>query len=385
MTHKPTVSVVIPYCNRPDHLRLVLMALTEQDADMASVEIIIGCTEQDSTLREVIPPFRDRLRISCATEDGQWNVSRARNLGFTRAAGDILLLLDCDMLLPRSFITTLCDGYDPALDDTAIIGQMLGYDANANITSCALDSYERYRDLHLAGNSRQGLPEDQRWKLPKNIPWSMCRSALIAIPRRLIGRHDLYFDQAFRGWGAEDLEWGYRLTRCNIGFVFADELWGIHLPHRRDVQLNFAQQEANYCRFLTKWPCFEVEVVTRFGDYLANNHYQDLTSILRSVRGTAASVNVLELSVNETRHLVFGAIEDANGRILNMEEIGIETGISGAHEVTRLPLVGLRLPYSDEYAHSAYLMKALRKAPDIFLDLVCSEAKRVAKRAIHLY
>lgn len=209
----------------------------------------------------------------------------------------------------------------------------------------------------------------------------MCRSALIAIPKRLIERHDLYFDETFRGWGAEDLEWGYRLTRCHIDLAFADDLWGIHLPHTRDVQSNFAQQQANYDRFLMKWPCFDVELVTRFGEQIANSLYGDFTSILHSVRDAAAAVNVLELSVNDARYLALGAIENSDGRILNMDEIAI----ADAHVVRRLPLLGMRLPYSNEYAHSAYLMKALRRAPDTCLDIICAEATRVSKRAIRLY
>ena len=380
MVERPQFSVVIPYCDRLPYIERVLRALGDQDIGLAHYEIVIGCLEYSPALLEILRLLPSELRIRCVMTRLPWNVSRARNIALTQAGGEVLLLLDSDMLLPRSFLRTLRDRYDLVRKHTAVIAQMLNYSAETDVELGRLGGYEYYRDTYLAKNCRDGLGVDARWTYQRRIPWSLCWTASIAVSRTVLEEHSLYFDESFTGWGAEDIEWGYRLQRHGVALVFADDLWAIHLPHKRDAGRNFAEQERNYDRLLCKWPCFDVEMVTRFGA-VANQRFDALVAAWDAVRGAGQLVNVVEFSVGTARNLALGAISDATGRLVNAAEI---PDITAATVISKLPLLGLRLPFEIQSIDRAYLLPSLRTVPDFARNLILSESQRISNSTVIL-
>lgn len=381
MNGHPHITVVIPYWNRLPYLERVLQALCEQDIESDDFEIVIGSLEHSAPLAAILAALPADIRTRCIMSREPWNVSRARNIALAHATGDVVLLLDADMLLPRSFLRALRDNYDLARRSCAVVGQMLNYSAYAEVSEENLRSYEFYRDAYLAHNCRVGLGVDMRWTNPRRILWSLCWSALIAIPRRLLEEHRLYFDHMFTGWGAEDLEWGYRLQQAGIAIQFADELWGIHLPHVRSVRKNCAQQERNYHRFLCKWPCFEVELVTRFGDAFVNERFDELAAAWLSACGSGETVQSVEFALGDSRCLALGAVADASGRLLNADQI---PGIKEAQIIRQNSLLGLRLPYADRSLHTSYLLPSLRDVPSNLQSLIRSESERISTETVLL-
>jgi len=379
MTKRPHFSVVIPYYNRLPYLQRALKALSEQDVQFEDFEIVIGCLEYSESLSRALTDLPLALRARCIMTREPWNVSRARNLAFAHAEGDVLLILDADMLLPRSFLRYLRDNYDLAHRNCAVVGQMLNYSAYTPVTEENLSSYESYRDAYLSRNRRDGLGVDGRWTRQRRIPWSLCFTALMALPRRLVEQYSLYFDETFAGWGAEDLEWGYRLQRSGIPILFADELWGMHLPHLRCVSKNRAEQEQNYHRLLCKWPCFEVEIVTRFGVFFANQQFDELACAWQGVCGNGQTVFSVEFSFGGSRRLAVGVVADASGRLLNTDQI---PNIDEATIIRRVPLLGLRLPYADHSLHTAYLLRSLRNVPSDLYTLIRSESDRISGETV---
>src|SRR6185312_3725276 len=375
MLPRPRISVVIPYFNRLPYIERVLQSLAEQDAATDQLEIVIVSLEYSAALLKVVSSLPEGLKVRCVLVREPWNVSRARNVGFANASGEVVLLLDSDMLLPRSFMSKLIGEHDPSGKRAVVVCQMLNYSAYTDVLTEELGEYSYYRDTYLARNCREGLRNDSRWDSARSIPWSLCWTALLAVPRDLVARHSLYFDETFTGWGAEDLEWGYRLQQEGISLEFADDLWGIHLPHFRNVRKNSNEQELNYDRFLRKWPCFEVELVTRFGDAFANEHFREFVDVRQLMCGRGQSVNVVEIAACGARRLAIGAICDKDGRWLNCTEILDDPGAV----VTRwAPLLGLRLPYPSKYADASYVLPAVRNAPSNVQTLIESEVDRVS-------
>jgi GT2 family glycosyltransferase len=375
VTERPYFSVVIPYYNRLPYLQRVLQALSDQDIPPEELEIVIGSLEYSEALARILTHLPVRLRVRCIMTREPWNVSRARNLAFSHAEGDVLVILDADMLLPRSFLRDLRDNHDLAHRDCAVVGQMLNYSAYTPVTEENLSPYEYYRDTFLSRNCRDGLGIDGRWTRQRKIPWSLCWTALMAVPRRLIEQYSLYFDQTFTGWGVEDLEWAFRLQRSGIPIVLADDLWGIHLPHLRCVTKNRSEQEQNYHRLLCKWPCFEVEVVTRFGVYIANQQFDELSGVWQKACGDGQALLSIEFFVGGSRRLAVGVVEDASGRLLNSDQI---PDIGAATATRRIPLLGLRLPYEDHSLHTAYLLPSLSNVPTDLYTLIRSESERIS-------
>jgi len=381
MTDRPYFSAVIPYYDRLPYIERVLHALSDQDAYLDDLEIVIACLEYSESLLRLLADLPPLIRTRVIMTRELWNVSTARNLAMRHAEGQVLLLLDADMVLPSSFLRRLRDEYDPIERHAVVVGQMLNYSAYTEVSADSLHDYAYYKDRYLAGNCRAGLGIDARWNCARKIPWSLCWTALVAIPRFLVEERSLYFDQSFAGWGAEDLEWGYRIQCAGIPIHFADDLWGIHLPHLRDVRKNCADQEQNYDRFLSKWPCFEVEIVTRFGDAFANHRFDEFVAALDDVRGPGQTVNVVDFSVGAFRHLAVGAVSDSDGTLLNCGDV---PGMSAANINKRIQLLGLRLPYASRSMDSAYLLGSIRKAPSSIQELIYSEVDRVAASAIWL-
>ncbi len=99
MKARPQFSVVIPYCNRLPYLERALRALSEQDVSLEDFEIVIACLEYSEPLARVLSSLPLGLRARCIMTREGWNTSRARNLAMAHAEGEVLLLLDADMLV----------------------------------------------------------------------------------------------------------------------------------------------------------------------------------------------------------------------------------------------------------------------------------------------
>jgi GT2 family glycosyltransferase len=377
----PTLSVVIPYRQRLPYIQRALRALLEQDLDPARFEIIIGCLEQSAELTKFLAGLPRRFAIRCVMSEEPWQVGRARNLALRQSEGDVIVLIDTDMLLPPPMLSRVAARFEAPQTPCTLIGQMLDYNFTRSVEDVQLPSYEYYRERHLASVDRRDLGVDERWTYQRRMPWSLCRTALMAIPRSTVETHGLYFDRDFHGWGAEDMEWGYRIARAGIPIEFDDGLWAIHMPHRRDTRTDDAALDRNYDAFIAKWPCFEVEVVSIFGEDDCNRRYDEFEGQRRAVLGAGAALAVVEFSAGGERRLVLGAISDSGGSFMNCDSV---PGLSRASISRVLPLLGLRLPYGRGEIATAYLLPSLRRASGQFQQLVRKAAEKVSLTTINL-
>lgn len=368
------VSVAIPYYRRIHNLKLVLSALADQDLPRDSVEVVIGAMEHCPDLGALLRAFADRLDVRCVSAAEPWNVARARNLALRAVEGDIVLLLDADMLLPRGYLRRLAAHFDRQ-PRQVVVGQMLNYDEGKDVPAFSDLEYPVYRERFLAGEDRSGLPDDIRWTIEQPLPWALCWTASIALARRDLEAHALYFDTRFKGWGVEDTEWGFRLARAGLPICFADDLWGLHLPHPRDVASNHRDEACNFDRFLRKWPCFDVEVVAAFGDVNGNRRYRDLLAQAERLRGGHARFGVAEHTDAEGLALSIGAVGDADGRLRNPE---FDDARADPSRSRLLPIFGYRLPYDTASVARAEVLPTLRGVSAGLQEMVLREAQRVS-------
>ena len=240
--------------------------------------------------------------------------------------------------------------------------------------------FEHYRrllaDLDGAGEVRL----DARLNTPHVIPWSFAWTALIALPRRLVERHDLWFDLNFRGYGVEDLEWAYRISATGTPVVMAPDLFGIHLPHPRSTASNRATEDVNYRYFLRKWPSVDVELACAFGDFEANAHLHPVLDDVREATGSDdASLAVVSGTVDGVSTLVVGAVVDARGRF---EDPGVAAIFDATPEPEVLPLIGLRLPWPDDGVDECRVLPPVERLGPTYRDRVFAETRRVARRVV---
>jgi hypothetical protein len=78
--HDRRFSIVIPYKQRLDNLRLVLASLAEQTLDSSRFEVLIGAMEYSPEFVAVCREFTDRLALTAVLSAEEWNLCHARNL-----------------------------------------------------------------------------------------------------------------------------------------------------------------------------------------------------------------------------------------------------------------------------------------------------------------
>src|SRR5690242_4221798 len=121
-------SIVIPYKNRLDTLRVVFAALAEQTMDRTDFEVIVGVMEYSPEYLQLCREYSDRLHVVSVMTAEDWNVGRARNLAIRHATGQVLLTLDADIALPPSVLRTTYDQYFAHQQNLCVAGQFVGYD-----------------------------------------------------------------------------------------------------------------------------------------------------------------------------------------------------------------------------------------------------------------
>jgi len=249
------LSVCIPYKARLDNLTIALEALARQTMGAEDFEVIVGAMEYSVELIAACAPFCDRLNLVTVCSSREFHIPRARNLAMRSATGEVVVQIDADTMLAPEALQRLYDRCFAFGQRGCAVGQVVGYDNNTggDIDSVELRPYEEHLAALREMASGPGWPADPRFRVEHNIPWAFAWTGLIALPAAAVASDRLYFDENFRGWGNDDLEWGYRVCASGIPIVLRPDVYGLHLPHPRNAAANSLTATANADRFLRKW------------------------------------------------------------------------------------------------------------------------------------
>jgi GT2 family glycosyltransferase len=278
-------SVVIPYKQRLDNIRLVLSALAEQTMDRSEFEVLIGAMEYSPEFVSVAREFTDRLDVVSVLSADDWNLCRARNLAMRHARGQVTLILDADMVLPTRFLDNLYDRHYAHGQNVCVVGQMIGYDdvVETDVEQVEVAPFSHYREVLARLEAQDHVVMDDRWNPDQQsafarFPWVFARGGLVAVTTAIVREHGLTYDEGFRGWGPEDQEWALRVALTGTPIVLGQEVYGLHLPHLRSVADNGRTAQVNNRYYLAKWPRLELELALAFG-------WSDPARIRPGVRG----------------------------------------------------------------------------------------------------
>jgi glycosyltransferase involved in cell wall biosynthesis len=376
-------SVVIPYRRRLNNIRVVFQSLTEQTMDPSSFEVIVGAIEYSEEFVGLCREFADRLTIVTVMSAGEWNVCRARNLAMRHVSGQVIVILDADMAIPPALLERLSSKYFPQGREVCVLGRAAGYDdmiTGSDISSAPALPFGHYREL-LSELERSGGVEDRRDDLEDPaLPWTLVWGGLVAMPAALVARHGLTFDEGFTGWGAEDQELGYRIQAAGIPIELAKDIYGLHLPHERNIAFQEKFSSVNQRYFLAKWPSLEVESWLRFTWHEANLIYRDIhEEATRCAGGSGRMLGVASGTVDGDEVLVVGAVLDEEHRLVGQQVPAIFNGES-PREV--LPLAGFALPYDDLQFQECHVMPPASCLSGRYREAVLAEAGRVARRIV---
>lgn len=370
---KIKVSLIIPYKKRLHNINLVLSSLEEQTMDKDNFEVVVGCMEYSIDYVSMCVKFNNTLNIKTIMTNEDWQVAYARNLAIRQANGEILVLLDADIILDKNFLTNLYNNYFAYGQNQCIVGQMINYDNNTvEVENVEFRPFSFYKSKLEEISNYNNLIIDDRLKNPHNIPWAYAWTALIAIPSRLIMENNLYFDLNFKGYGVEDLEWAYRISKSRIPIVIKEDVWGVHLPHTRNLNNNRETEKINYDYFLKKWPGIDVELTCAFGDFKGNEKYIEFKKEINKItQNEDFYFSVIETIDNNESVLIVGVINTNNKKLCNdikLKKIKKE-----------YPIVGLSLPYNDNEISRCIILPSIYEFSDEYKDIILHECNRISK------
>jgi len=212
MAHAPQFSIVIPTHNRAELLQRVIALLIKQSVTASEYEIVVADSASSDTTPEVLKRLASELPNLRSVRLEQPGAAIARNGGLAAATGQMVVLIDDDILVRPDFIETLRNA----------AGKHAGCVLLGLIEAPWEDSTDPFLRYLLQAQDVNcyAFPD------PCNVPAAHFYTACIAIPRDLI--KELRFDENFGGAGLEDMDFGLRLLSGGTRMVYIPELKVLH-------------------------------------------------------------------------------------------------------------------------------------------------------------
>ena len=240
------VSVVVPcYRPAPGILERTLAALESQTYPRDLFEVVLVDDGSEPPLR---PPGGTPFPLRLARQERRgFGLARARNLGAEAARHDLLLFLDCDLLVEARWIAAHARWHH-RLSDVVTVGRCadvspegLDPDRIRSRTGPVADFFSDQRPRpgaeHLLRTNDLTSRADDPFRALLGGNFGVGREFY-----RSVGGHD----ESFRRWGMEEIEFGYRAHTRGALFAPVPEAFAFHQGtaagperERRERQLRF--------------------------------------------------------------------------------------------------------------------------------------------------
>ena len=246
----PRLSVLTPF--HRDDPRPLLAALDHEAAVLdGQVELVLlDDAGGDPALSNAVAEAAHAMALPTRLVQLAANAGRARgrNQLMAHSRGRHLLFLDSDMLPDRPDFLAAYLALVAAEDPAVTVG---GFSVDQVVERA---EHALHRALALRGDC---LPATLRNRMPEKYVWTS----------NLLVRRDVFaaerFDEAFRGWGWEDTEWGVRVA-ARYGVRHIDnQATHLGLDTAPVLAAKYAQSPPNFARMLARHP----KVVRRFPSY----------------------------------------------------------------------------------------------------------------------
>jgi glycosyltransferase involved in cell wall biosynthesis/2-polyprenyl-3-methyl-5-hydroxy-6-metoxy-1,4-benzoquinol methylase len=220
----PNVSVIIPAHNRVDVLRRVLRALQQQTYPNDLYEVIVVDDFSEPPLQESLE--EDSLFENARLLRNQVNLGdrRSRDAGVAAARGELVILLDSDMVVCRDFISSHVDEHVKYGPGYAITGHHLYPEDLPNWTmahSSVISRDHRMREIYPDAPIRSGATTANMslWKSDYHAAQQLCEERWRQCPEYR-ATHTVY------GW--KDIEFNTALVKSGILLRYSLRAWSYH-------------------------------------------------------------------------------------------------------------------------------------------------------------
>ncbi|MEN8239470.1 MAG: glycosyltransferase [Actinomycetota bacterium] len=232
-------SVVIPVYNRVELLSNVLAGLSVQETD-DPFEVLVVDDGSSEDVRSVVAEWEQTLDVRYLHQDRDGRgAGRARNRGARAARNDVLVFVDADCIPNPGFVQGHVSLHRRA-DNLVLSASRVHIDRPVD-TGEVISDFAALR-TEASGDSDTGIegsiPDDWRRVFYRRTQRLLLgdeayRGALSGLMSVLRWRFLEVggFDDAFRSWGGEDTELGWRLWNSGCFVVPLDEIVVLHQRH----------------------------------------------------------------------------------------------------------------------------------------------------------
>jgi validoxylamine A glucosyltransferase len=262
------IAVVIPTFQRASFLHETLNSLLGQTLAIERFEVIVADDGSSDGTIDIVHSFSRMLNLQYLYHhDLGHRTAATRNTGARVATAPLILFLDAGTIASTRCLAAHVHAHrsrESRGTPTVVVGRVAGYNSTAfsNVPqkteslvqprlSSFIDDSSDKRDDEL---DRFGRILDNTY-LPWRLAWTANLSVDASSFHLVKG-----FDERFTGWGAEDMEFAYRLHRRKAHFHWSDEAYALECPHPRDIQADIASNFRNLKLFHEIHPDPELEI-----------------------------------------------------------------------------------------------------------------------------
>jgi glycosyltransferase involved in cell wall biosynthesis len=272
---QPRLSVVIPAHNNGMLLEATLDSLTRQSMPAGDFEVIVGDDGSPVALTPVVDRYADRLDVHCVRSERNRGRGANRNAAAALARAAILLFLDADTVAHPGLLARHL-AYHAGRGGRAgvLLGQRFDIDwVGADAIRRGDPVVPAMLDAERADPRTEDTAMPQRMRDFLRAPWVLGLTHNASVDRESFLKVG-GFDEAMVKWGAEDIEFFYRVFQLHAAatdlFELDNEAVSYHLPHFRDGTNGLASMD-NIKYVLRKHPYYDIEALyslRNFGRHL---------------------------------------------------------------------------------------------------------------------
>lgn len=218
----PNISIIIPSYNRSEFIRKILHCLGKQTLRPDQFEVIIvddGSTDSTKQIVQKFNQWNSQIQIRYFYVPRRlpvralYNCNRAgpiRNLGASKARGEIFLFMDSDILIPQNYLQELCkqhQSYDVVVPRRVYLNKETT--SQSEIDPSAMQPNNRMQ-INWQDYLKDFYSTDNWESL--ELPWKYFMTYCLSVRREIFFQAG-GFRTNFISYGYEDLDWGYRVVQ----------------------------------------------------------------------------------------------------------------------------------------------------------------------------
>jgi GT2 family glycosyltransferase len=203
-----TASIVVPSRGGARRLPTLFASLASQTVEEWEAIVVLDGDIDES--EAVVQAWADRIPVRAIIFSENRGRSAALNAGFAAATGDVLLRCDDDLELQPHHVAGHL-----ARHAASTVG-VVGLCKNVFPATPYAHAYGKAADARLRGAAyAHGVVAWRYW------------AANVSVTREVAVQVGEY-DEDYRGYGWEDVDWGFRLHQAGVPVVIAGELEALH-------------------------------------------------------------------------------------------------------------------------------------------------------------